>query len=39
MAQVRFNQELADSGALGNCKKAAAGNGSCTVVARTPVMK
>jgi dienelactone hydrolase len=38
-AQARFNQYLADTDALDKCKKAAAGNNSCSIVAKTPGIK
>ncbi len=34
-AQARFNQDLADADALDRCRKNAAGNSSCSIVAKT----
>ena len=39
LAQGAFDQSIADSDAIDRCKKAAAGRGSCSVVARTPGAK
>ncbi|MGA7315958.1 MAG: CocE/NonD family hydrolase [Silvibacterium sp.] len=39
LAQGAFDQSIADSDAMDRCKKAAAGNGSCSIVARTPAAK
>jgi len=38
-AQAAFDQQIADGDAIDRCKKTAAGNGSCAIVARTPGMK
>jgi dienelactone hydrolase len=38
-SQARFDQDLADAEALDKCRKAAAGNHSCTITAKTPGAK
>jgi len=38
-AQAAFDQQFADGDAIDRCKKTAAGNGNCAVVARTPGVK
>ena len=38
-AQAAFDQSIADSEAMDRCKKAAAGDGSCAIVAKTPGAK
>ena len=39
LAQGAFDQSIADGDAMDRCKKAAAGNGSCSLVARTAAAK
>jgi dienelactone hydrolase len=38
-AQAAFDQQIADGEAIDRCKKAAAGAGDCSIVARTPGLK
>jgi hypothetical protein len=38
-AQARFNQDLADADALDRCRKSAADNNNCSIVAKTPGIK
>jgi dienelactone hydrolase len=39
IAQAAFDQQIADQDAIDRCKKAAAGAGTCAIVARTPGVK
>ncbi len=38
-AHATFDQQIADGDAIDRCKKAAAGDGNCAIVARTPGVK